>query len=417
MAAIDDDIPAAPDARVPQPPLAYRLSAGQWLAIDCVVAVAATTLLFFGFRHGVRFHASSWVTTAFAVVATAPVAVRRIWPVPVLAVVTVGCCYLTALGRLPNNASVMLGMAAYMAAARYRRPFALALLAGAEVALAAGVLAAAATSARDVDWVRSVVMCGAMWFVGDSVRERRRYLAGLAGQAEQRRLAEAERGLRAAQEERVRIARELHDVVAHSLSMVTIQAGVGRKVGTARPIEALRALRAVEVSGRAAMEELRRILGLLRDGAERASLAPVPGIDDLGDLAETIRGAGVPVTLEVTGDTAVLSPGAAMTVYRVIQEALTNVVKHAPGARARVQVLAGGDGVAITVADTGPAAGLAGTGMRGGVRTAANQHGIVGMRERAAVFGGTLEAGPDPGGGFRVAAFLPGPGPDAGRVA
>jgi signal transduction histidine kinase len=417
MAAIEDDIAAAPDARDAQPPLAYRLSGGQWLAIDCVAAAVATAAVFVGFRHGVHFHAPSPVTEAFALAATSPVAVRRIWPVPVFALVTVGCASLTALGRLPDMASVMLGMAAYMAAARYRRPFALALLTGAEGALGAGLLAAAATSAQQVDWVRSLVVCGAMWFVGDSVRERRRYLAGLAGQAEQRRRAEAQRGLYAVAEERLRIARELHDVVAHSLSMVTIQAGVGRKVGAARPVEALRALRAVEVSGRTAMEELRRILGLLRDGAEQASLAPVPGIDDLDELAETVRCAGVPVALEVAGDTAVLSPGAAMTVYRVIQEALTNVVKHAPGAQARVQVLAGKDGVAITVTDTGSAAGPAEAGRQTGMRTRPDQHGIVGMRERAAVFGGTLDAGPDPGGGFRVAAFLPGSGRAAGQVA
>lgn len=406
----------------PRPPLAYRLSGGQWLALDCAAAALATGEVFLGFRHGLRFHTSSPVTVAFAVAATAPVAVRRIWPVPVLAVVAAGCCGLTALGRLPNVASIVLGMAVYMAAVRYRRPFAVAVLAAAETVLAAGVVAAAASSAREVDWVRSLVVCGAMWFVGDSVRERKRYLAGLAEQAEQRRAADAQQGLRAAREERVRIARELHDVVAHSLSMVTIQAGVGRKVGTARPAEALRALRAIEVSGRAAMEELRRILGLLRDGPEQASLEPVPGIDDLGELAETVRRAGVPVTLEVTGDTAALSPGAALTVYRIVQEALTNVVKHASGAQAQVQVRVREDGVAIGVTDSGGRAGPE-RGQRTGVlaagdqpppgdraRTGAGQHGIAGMRERAAVFGGTLDAGRDPGAGFRVEAFLPAPG-------
>jgi signal transduction histidine kinase len=214
----------------------------------------------------------------------------------------------------------------------------------------------------------------------------------------------------------------LHDVVAHSLSVVTVQAGVGRRVEAVRPGEALRALRAVEVTGRGALEELRRILGLLRDEAEGASLAPAPGIEDLGELAATVRAAGIPVALDVTGDAAALPPAAALTVYRIVQEALTNVVKHAGRAAAQVRVRAGQDGIRITVTDngvTGP--GVTGPGAPGtapgtapettaGALPAAggaDRHGIVGMRERAAAFGGTLDAGPLPGGGFGVSAFLP----------
>jgi len=400
------------DAGTPRPPLVDRLSSGQWIAIDCAAAAVATAAVFLGVRHGVRFHApSSSVTAAFGVAAAAPVALRRIWPVPVLTVATVGSCGLTALGRLPNLASVMLGMAAYMAAARYRRPHAVALLIAAELVLGAGVLIAAASPPRPVDWVRSLVMCGAMWFVGDSVRERRRYLAGLAEQADQQRLADAERGRLAAREERVRIARELHDVVAHTLSMVTIQAGVGRKVGADRPVEALRALRMVEVSGRAAVGEVRRILGLLReDDTETPSLAPVPGIGELGDLAAAMRSAGMTVDLDVSGDTATLTPAAGLNAYRIVQEALTNVVKHAPGAQAQVRVCARADGVAITVIDDGPARVPVRAGHGGG-------HGIVGMRERTTAFGGSLDAGPLPGGGFGVEAFLPVPVPANDRVA
>jgi signal transduction histidine kinase len=401
VAVLDDD------AGVPRPPLTYRLSSEQWLAVDCGVALLATAAVFLGYRHGVRYH-PSLADAAFGVAATAPVALRRIWPVPVLAVVTAGCCALTALGRLPNSASLMLGMASYMAAVRYRRPVACALLVAAELVLGAGVLAAATASPyRQADWVRSLVVCGAMWFVGDSVRERRRYLAE---QAEQRRLAEAERGRLAAREERVRIARELHDVVAHTLSMVTVQAGVGRKVGTDRPAEALRALRAVEVSGRAAADEVRRILGLLRDDTQQPSLNPVPGIGDLAELASSVRSVGMPVELQVSADGATLPPAVGMTVYRIVQEALTNVVKHARGARAQVRVCTRTDGVGITVTDDGPT----GAPVRPG---RADGHGIVGMRERAAAFGGTLQAAPLPGGGFRVEAFLPVPGPTADLVA
>jgi signal transduction histidine kinase len=252
-----------------------------------------------------------------------------------------------------------------------------------------------------VDRVHSLVAAGAIWFVADSVRERRKYLAGLAEQAAQRQQAEAEANRRAVREERVRIARELHDVVAHSLGVVTVQAGVGRRIGTAAPAEALRALRAVEVTGRSALEELRRILGLLRDDeAAQPSLAPVPGIADLGELAEVVRAAGTPVGLDVTGDVAGLPPAAALTVYRIVQEALTNVVKHAGGAAAAVRVAAGPDGVRITVSNEGRAGAA-------GVAAGAGRHGIVGMRERAAVFGGTLDAAPVAGGGFQVTAFIP----------
>jgi len=143
----------------------------------------------------------------------------------------------------------------------------------------------------------------------------------------------------AVREERVRIARELHDVVAHTLSVVTFQAGVGRKIGATRPAEALLALQAVEVTGRSALEELRRILGLLRDDdGEAPSLVPAPGVGDLEDLAGTVRAAGIPVSLAVTGDVAALPPAASLTAYRIVQEALTNTIRHAHTARAAVTV-------------------------------------------------------------------------------
>jgi len=402
-------------AAAPRAPLAYRLTARQWLAVDVVTAAVALALVLFNVElmHGFHYHAPSATMAVLAAAGTLPVAVRRFWPIPVLVVVAGACCVLTSLGRVPNAVDVTLGMAVYTAAVRYRRTIALGLLMAVEVALGAAVLAAETGGWTRQDMARGLLVAGALWFVGDSVRERRRYLAGLAGQAAQRERAEAERGRQAVREERVRIARELHDVVAHSLSVVTVQAGVGRKIGAARPVEALGALRAVEVTGRSALEELRRILGLLRDDdGEEPSLAPVPGIDDIEELARSVRAAGIPVGLAVTGDTATVSAAAALTAYRIVQEALTNVVKHTRRAEASVRVGVGPDGVRITVTDTGaadPAGAFAGV--------AAGQHGIVGMRERAAAFGGTLDARALPGGGFRVTAFLPVSGPAVGQVA
>jgi signal transduction histidine kinase len=373
----------------PRPPLTYRLTSGQWLAIDVITALLGACWVIFGLRvHGAHGHLPTVPVALASAAATLPVAVRRIAPVPVLAVVTVGISWLTALGRAPLNVDIALGMAIYLVAVRCPRRGALIALGCTELALICGVLAAAAAARRDADTAHSMLAAAAMWFVGDGVRERRRY------QAERARLA--------VREERVRIARELHDVVAHTLSMVTFQAGVGRKVGPARPEQALLALRSVEVTGRGALEELRRILGLLRDDAEAPSLLPAPGIGDLTELADNVRATGITVRTDIAGDTATLAPAQALTVYRIVQEALTNVVKHAPGADAAVRVRAGQDGVLIMVSDNGrgsaPALATAGDPPR---------HGILGMRERASAFGGTLEAGPVPGGGFLVTAFLP----------
>jgi signal transduction histidine kinase len=399
-------------AAVPRPPLAWRLTDRQWLAVDGAVAVVAMGIVLFnvGLLHGFRYQAPPSLTATLAVAGTLPVAFRRIWPVPVLVVVTAVCGVLTAHGRVPNLVDVALGMAIYTAAVRCRRGTAIALLVGVEAALGAGVLLVEVSARGQEDVARGLLVAGALWFVGDSVRERRRYLAGLAEQAALRQQAEAGRARQAIREERIRIARELHDVVAHSLSVVTVQAGVGRKIEALRPGEALRALRAVEVTGRGAMEELRRILGLLRDDAEQPSLEPVPGIGDLEALADRVRGAGIPVRLAVTGDAAELPPAVSLTAYRIVQEALTNVVKHARQAEASVRVQADRDGVRITVTDNG-------TAPSGIAAEVSLRHGIVGMRERAAAFGGTLDAGPVPGVGFRVTALLPVSGLVAGQVA
>jgi signal transduction histidine kinase len=346
----------------------------------------------------------------------------------------------------------MLGMASYTVAVRLRRPAAVGALVAVETAIGAGLLTASATVHAQNVMLHSMLAAAAMWFVGYGVRERRAYQAGLAEQAAQQRRAEAGRARQALQQERLLIARELHDVVAHTLSVVTVQAGVGRRVGAARPAEALRALAAVEDASRGALDELRRVLCLLRSVDEPASaagtagiggavaetapppapaLTPAPGLGDLGSLAAMVRAAGTPVEVEVTGNVAAVPPAAALTAYRIVQEALTNVVRHAPGARAIVAMRISAAGVRIRVTDTGRPRGSAGpAGSAESSAASGTAHlGIVGMRERAAVFGGTLDAAPLPGGGFRVAAFLPvstsgpaglpagGPAVTAGRVA
>ena len=208
------------------------------------------------------------------------------------------------------------------------------------------------------------------WFIGDSVAARRRYLAGLAEQAERERAAEAERARQEVREERVRIARELHDVVAHTLAVITVQAGVGRRLMAKRPEQAGTALESIEMIGRTAQDELRVVLGLLRDeDAGAAALAPAPRLADLKELVDTVRASGTPVELRTSGTDRQLSPALELTLYRVVQEALTNVVRHAPRARATVDLTVSAAQVRLEVADDGGSAGrTAGDQERPGIR-------------------------------------------------
>jgi signal transduction histidine kinase len=400
-----------------RPPLAYRITGRQWLALDVAVAVVAAAVLTFGVHllRSPHVGVKPAPDPVLAAAATLPIAVRRVWPLPVLVVVATAVSALTAEGHASIGLDLMLGLASYMTAARLPRRVAVCALLAAEAAIATALLSAAVGARAQQVEIQGMLAAAAFWFAGDAVRERRRYRAGLAERERQRRQAEAARASRAVQEERLRIARELHDILAHTLSVVTVQAGVGRRVGAAHPAEALRALRAVEESSRGALEELRRILCLMRGDEDRPGtvLAPAPGLADLADLVAMVGSAGTPVTLTVAGDATAVPPAAALTAYRIVQEALTNVVRHAPGATAAVDIGIRADGVRIRVRDSGGAgAGDAGAarGAPPAAAGAAGQHGIVGMRERAAAFGGTLSVGAVRGAGFEVTAFLPVPG-------
>jgi signal transduction histidine kinase len=230
----------------------------------------------------------------------------------------------------------------------------------------------------------------AFWLAGVLVRARRRAVALAARSAELQRQAG-----QAAAAERARIARELHDIVAHHLSVIVLQAAGAQASGKpAGP-----ALAKIENSARQALQETSRLLNVLRDPDEEAGLAPQPGTGELDALAASVRAAGLPVNLVIDGDHAALPAVAGVSVYRIVQEALTNVLKHAGPARAEVTIGCDQDSVTIEVTDDGT--GPHGNGPAGG------GHGLAGMRERAAVFGGELAAGPRPGGGFTVRARLP----------
>jgi signal transduction histidine kinase len=245
----------------------------------------------------------------------------------------------------------------------------------------------------------------AAWFIGDSTAARRRYLVGVVAQEKREREAEAERARHEVRDERVRIARELHDVIAHTLAVITVQAGVGRRLMAKRPEEASDALASIEMIGRTAQDELRAVLGLLREEeVPEAPLVPAPRLMDLKELVETVRGLGIAVELQTSGTDRTLSPSLELSIYRLVQEALTNVVKHAPGSRAAVEVEVGADFVRVQIVDDGrEERGVANLEMPADVEG----HGLIGMRERVSAFGGTLIAQPLEYGGFRVLGLIP----------
>ena len=392
------------DQPMPRPPLTKRLRPGDWLAIDCVTAVLLAVVFLVGSTrpaYGIPIS----VAYLLALVSTLPVAVRRIWPLPVLGVVLAGSVAAMAIGT-GKDPSVAVALALYLVPLRYPRRTSAAVLAGVLAATAAGTVAGgAALGYSEAGNVAARVageaaFLAAAWAIGAAVREQRAYAAGVREQAERRVQAQLAEARRTVAEERLRIAREMHDVVAHSLSLIAMQAGVGNYVAGARPEEAARALASIEATSRAAMREMRRLVGVLRDDQAEPELAPAHGLADVGQLITGTADAGVRVQLEIRGIQRRVPPGVDLAAYRIVQEALTNVVKHAQTTESRVVVTYADDGVGLEITD-------AGHGAPADCVTASTGHGIAGMAERVSVFGGEFHAGPVPGRGFRVAARLP----------
>lgn len=237
-----------------------------------------------------------------------------------------------------------------------------------------------------------LVFAAAAWGIGRAVGERGRRAESLEARAE--RLERAHEAAVAG--ERARIARELHDVIAHTVSVMTVQAGAARLLFDEDPVRARASLLAVEETGRQALGEMRRLLGILRGDEQQTRLAPQPGISDIASLVEQVRAAGLPVDVLVDGEQRALPPGIDLAAYRVVQEALTNALKHAGAARAQVAIRYGHQALRLAVTNDGHVAGNGRVG-----------HGLVGMRERVALYGGEFEAGPRREGGYEVRATLP----------
>ena len=241
------------------------------------------------------------------------------------------------------------------------------------------------------------------WFAGRIVRSRSRLTAELHEVTVQASEAREGEAARAVAEERRRIAREMHDVVAHSVSMMVVQAGGARRILDRDPARAVAAAELIERTGREALAEMRTLLGVLHAG-EQAAYAPQPTLQELDKLVERIRGAGVSVAATVEGERRELPAGVDLAAYRVVQEALTNVVKHGGGAPTDVHVHYRADAVEVRIADRGSGTFDARLGSGG--------HGLVGMRERVRMYGGELHAGRRDGGGFEVSVRLPLEGED-----
>jgi signal transduction histidine kinase len=320
-----------------------------------------------------------WLSIVAVVLISAPVAVRRLWPVPALAVELGAVLASLASGVIPVVAlGAPLSATAFViylvAATQSRRESVITL-----VVSLAGLSATVLVNRPYESWEDSLfglvfgwlVVTGG-WTIGLTTRERRLFIEQSAAQRAQQAVAE----------ERLRIARELHDIVAHSMSLIAVKAGIGNHVARQRPEEARDALRVIEATSRSSLTEMRHLLGVLRSEVDGPMLAPAPGVAGIPDLAERARSAGVVVSVELA-DLSALPEGMGLSVYRIVQEALTNVVRHAGRARCAVRVEAADGEVRIVVTNDGPKVGEPATG----------GHGLIGMRERVAVYGGTFEAG------------------------
>jgi signal transduction histidine kinase len=464
---------APPPGRPRRPPLSKRLRPGHWMVLDFLAAGFCALGMFLAlakiatrpnaFTPGLR---GFGLAALLALLLSAPVALRRRGPLRALATSIAAALLVLMAALIAVPSQVIPGASAtgqaflaapvfllptvyvlYLVAAQYPRRTAVAALAavlaliGTETLI--GSLQSTGTGPGTAIFTAFTAIIA--WMVGYGAAQRRAYAAQLQDQA----------ATGAVTEERLRIARELHDVVAHSMTVIAVQAGYGRHVIDGQPARAAEALGAIQATSREALTEMRRMLGVLRqsdaqpsriktdfelngdrlmpaqagqasgsdgdglaghrpavNGTARtgaAPLAPAPGLADLDRLVARIGNAGVRVQLEVAGEPAELPPGVDLAAFRIVQEALTNVVKHAGVPDCRVAVRYGPDELFIEVTDDGRGSEVPAAvgGRPGPAAVDGGGHGLIGMRERVSLYGGELTAGPQPGHGFRVAARLP----------
>jgi signal transduction histidine kinase len=391
-----------------RPPLLKQMRPAHWVALDYV----ATALLALGYAVGGKSLADlhgvpDWAAAVIVAIAVLPAALRRRRPLTGLALVVAGGAIATALSSSPAPA-LAVAFVMYLIPLRFPLRESLRILIGVLLVQAAALGgfvivrhgAYRTGGAGDAAYLlaENALFITVAWGIGYAVHQQRLYTASRQEQTEQRAREQLAEARRARSEERLQIARELHDVVAHSMSLIAVQAGVANYVVGQHPEEAARALSSIEETSRGALREMRALLGVLR--TEETGLDPAPGLADLGRLAERAGEAGVRVDLDVRGEPPRLSPGLDLAAYRVVQEAVTNVIKHAATDRCRVTVAGQDDVLTVEITDSGRGASGNGGGSAAG-------HGIAGMRERVAMYGGEFRAGPGPDRGFQVTARFP----------
>jgi len=314
---------------------------------------------------------------------------RRRYPVPVLVVIAAVeiAKWASGLSNEPSGAALVF---AVYAVSVYDKTVARLIVAGAAIALI--VLAVTLLIAGDLPISRNLIPAGALslvgWVIGDYMRSRRQFFMDMVARHNQERD-------QAADEERLRIARELHDVVAHNVSVMAIQAGAARVSGNSSK----EALQSIESTARDTLAELNRLLGVLRKQSD-APLAPQPGLDQVDALLKSANDAGLETTLKITGEKRPLPAALDLTAYRIVQEAITNALKHAHASRLEVRVAYREGALELTIRDNGE-------GQSEAAVKASTGHGLIGMRERVELFGGELEAGSSNVGGFTVRSRLP----------
>ena len=376
-----------------------------------VLALAVTAALVYGaygeahpstmayFTGGHHLPHTPAVALILVAVACLVLAWRRRWPVAVLGVSVAAATIYTLLGYVNGAVLVAPMIALYTVATQssVRRAVAYGLGTLAVLGLASIAVNPLGPFGGGVDILPFMV--AVVVIAGIAVANRQAYVESIKDRAEQ----DARRRI---DEERLRIARELHDVVAHTMATINVQAGVAAHVLSTRPDAAAESLQAIKTASKEGLRELRAILNVLRQADDADPTQPAPGTAQLEALIDGARRAGLETTYSVTGEPVTLPAAVDLTAYRIVQESLTNAIRHAGPATAAVSLGYHRDELRIDVTDTGRGqpSGPSGTA---GAAGHSGGHGLAGMRERAAAVGGTVEAGPGPGGGFRVAARLP----------
>jgi signal transduction histidine kinase len=379
-----------------------RLMRANW--VDVVLALVVATGEIVGSEIVSRASGSTMKLDALAyalLLATAlPLAVRDRYPTAVLGIVTGAAVAYTLLGYPGGFYTVAIVLAIWAAVAAGRRLAAV--LTGVALVVAFVLVRFVVESGHAIDPDAPIWLGGwlvAAFVLGEVSRSRRQYVEQVEQRAIDAERTREEEARRRAGEERLRIARELHDVLAHNISMINVQAGVAVHLLDRQPEQARTALVAISQASKEALRELRATLGVLRQVDEEEPLAPAPGLEALDDLVASAAAAGVTVAVERAGEPRPLPAGIDLAAYRIIQESLTNVARHSATDRASVSIHHGKGEVVITVEDDG-------NGVKSDAPPRAG-NGLAGMQERAAAAGGELEAGPRPDGGFRVRARLP----------